>query len=148
VQERDLFGFFANAVAAIDSCCFAVYHIGRLARPNLFRLAARKVSVAATEAAVASAFAGSSLDGALTQLVSDAMWQCICNHRNILVHRESPARTLFMSLDSGYVPPPARWTKYGDELRPPLVEQPRIWLGHVIDKLVEATDELVRPAFP
>lgn len=30
-QERDLFGFFANVLSTIESCCYAIYHVARIA---------------------------------------------------------------------------------------------------------------------
>jgi hypothetical protein len=30
LKERAIFGFFANAISAVESCCFANYHLGRM----------------------------------------------------------------------------------------------------------------------
>jgi hypothetical protein len=67
-EERELFGFFANAVAAIESCCFAIYHVGLMAQPPFFAKPPDEVTLKATATAVANAFPGTRL--AASSLIS------------------------------------------------------------------------------
>ena len=89
-QERDLLGFFANTVSTVESCCFAVYHVGVMTKSPFFGKPAEEVNVKATASALSSAFSGSALDQVLTGLKHDPTWRRSKNIRNILVHRESP----------------------------------------------------------
>lgn len=55
-QERALFGFFANAMSTVGSCCLGVYHIGRMTYPSAFTANERSVTVESTENAIAAVF--------------------------------------------------------------------------------------------
>ncbi len=142
-QERDLFGFFAQAVSAVESCCFAGYHIGRLANSSEFRLPPEKVTVQATAGAFSSAFPRGSLDVALASLTASADWKDMTHLRNRLIHRESPGRTVFLGSGPGYSAPPGEWTGLGITLEARLVETPRHWLAQEIEELVNATYDFV-----
>lgn len=146
-QERDLLGFFANTVSAVESCCFAVYHLGVMTKSPFFGKPAEEVNVKATAAALSTAFSGSALDTVLSGLKHDATWRRINNIRNILVHRESPGRTVFVGTGS-YQSPPAQWTVHGVALDESLVRPNREWLGQTVIQLVRATDDFVRSQFP
>ncbi len=142
-QERDLFGFFAQAVSAVESCCFATYHIGRLARPTHFGLPPESVTARASAVAFSSAFPSTPLDVALASLTASAEWKRMRDIRNMLIHRESPGRTVFLGSGPGYTPRPAEWTGLGTTLDAPLVELPRQWLAQETQELVDATHDFV-----
>jgi hypothetical protein len=74
-EDRELFGFFANAVAAIESCCFAIYHVGLMAQPPFFAKPPDEVTLKATATAVANAFPGKRLAAVLAHLNGDAAWR-------------------------------------------------------------------------
>jgi hypothetical protein len=143
-QERALFGFFANAMSAIESCCFTIYNLGRMRQPTLFTVSDRDVNVGVTADAVATAFPGTPLVAELSALRVDGNWLSLKNIRNTLVHRESPGITIFMSLAGAPPPPPAEWTGRGVVLEPALVDNPRAWLGGAITRLVGVTLAFVR----
>ena len=113
-EERELFGFFANAVAAIESCCFAIYHVGLMAQPPFFAKPPDEVTLKATATAVANAFPGTRLAAVLAHLNGDAAWREVKQIRNIFMHQaSSPGRTVYVSLGAGaagYEVPPAEWT--------------------------------------
>jgi len=154
-QERALFGFFTNAVATIDSCCFAIYHMGLMAQPRFFGKSDDEVTVKATATAVRNAFPATRLDEVLAALKSDKAWSDLRDMRNILVHRESPARTIFARVVVGgaagttdHVAPPAEWTGRGIALDRSLVEPRRVWLGQTIERFIGATDDFVSRELP
>jgi hypothetical protein len=110
-EERELFGFFANAVAAIESCCFAIYHVGLMAQPPFFAKPPDEVTLKATATAVANAFPGTRLAAVLAHLNGDAAWREVKQIRNIFMQQaSSPGRTVYVSLGAvaaGYEVPPA-----------------------------------------
>lgn len=138
-QQRALFGFFANAMSAVESCCFAVYHICKMKEPELFAADDRAVTVSSTAQAVQASFPGTGLDSELTRLVRDAAWIELGRIRNMLVHRVSPGTTIHMSTAGAPPPPPAEWTGLGIALEPSLVSKRRAWLTDEIIRLVETT---------
>jgi hypothetical protein len=152
-QERDLFGFFANAVAAVESCCFAIYHLGLMAQPRFFTKLSDEVDWKDTTTSVADAFGGSRLDQVLARLRGDAAWRDIRDVRNMLVHRaSSPGRTVYAAtaeaVAAGYVVPPAEWTGLGIALDRSLVEPHRVWLGQTVERLIGATDDFMSRELP
>lgn len=136
LKERALFGFFANAMSAVESCCFAIYHLGKMKEPNLFTASDRNVNIGVTADAVATAFPGTPLTAELSTLRVDGNWLCLREIRNTLVHRESPGITIFASTVGAPPPPPAEWTGRGVVLHPALVDDNRAWLGTAITRLV------------
>jgi hypothetical protein len=138
-QERDVFGFYANVLSTVESCSYAIYHLARVAGVSGFDRKPREVTVWATATAVATSLPGSPLDVALHGLISSSAWDDLREVRNILLHRESPARTIYMGTDGATVPP-AEWTALGLALDATLVEVPRAWLGTTTQQLVEAAE--------
>jgi hypothetical protein len=151
-EESALFGFFANAVAAVESCCFAVYHMGLMAQPPFFSKPPDEVNVKATATAVANGFPGSLLAGVLARLNGDAAWREVKKIRNIFMHQaSSPGRTVYVTagrVAADYVPRPTEWTGLGIPLDRSLVEPHRVWLGQTIERLIGATDDFVSKELP
>jgi len=147
VQERALFGFFANAMSAVESCCFAIYHLGRMKVPTQFGLPDDKITVGTATVATRTWMPHTQLDAELSKLRGDSTWLSIKGLRNTLVHRESPGITIYVGMAGGAPPRPAEWTGRGVSLEPLLVEGPRAWLGDVIGNLVRATLDFVRNNF-
>lgn len=152
-QERDLFGFFANAVATVESCCFAIYHMGLMAQPPFFATPPDEITVKVTAGAFANAFPGSRLADVLARLNGDAAWREVKKVRNIFMHQaSSPGRTVYIALAeavaAGYVVPPAEWTGLGIALDRSLVEPHRVWLGQTVERLIGATDDFVSGELP
>jgi hypothetical protein len=117
-----------------------------MTKSPFFSKPAEEVNVKATASALSSGFPGSALDQVLAGLKHDETWWKIKNIRNILVHRESPGRTVFMGSGS-YQSPPAQWTIHGVAIDESLVSPNRRWLGQIVNELVDATDHFVRTQF-
>lgn len=148
VQERDLFGFFANVVATMDSACFSLYHMGMIAKSPCFTRPPEEVTIRATTSAISAGFPGTAVDRFLTALTADSMWMKVKARRNILLHRESPGRTFFVGAGAGVPAAHAAWTTYGDALDASLVEPYRSWLGAAVGRLAAAILEWVQAVFP
>jgi hypothetical protein len=145
--ERALFGFFANAMSTVESCCFAIYQMARMKNPAAFNAEERSVKVESTADAVAAAFPGTTLASDLAQLVQDPIWARVKYIRNTLVHRESPGITIYINTVGAPPAPPAEWTGRGVVLEPALVNDPMSWLGREITTLVGATLGWVKSNF-
>lgn len=147
-EECELFSFFANMVATVESCCFGIYHLGVIANKRHFSLPADGVTVRATATAILGALPSSPMATALSKLTADPAWRKSNLIRNILVHRESPGRTIFLSTGGSAPLPPAKWTSHNYALDSSLVSPDRSWLGATIQELVEAAEALVIAALP
>ena len=146
LQERALFGFFANAMSAVESCCFTIYHLGQMRQPTFFALPDDRVTVSVTSDAFALAFPGTQVDVELSALKVAPDWLNIKSIRNTLVHRESPGITIFAG--AGTMPVrPAEWTGREVVLEPSLVDIPRAWLGTAVARLVGTTLDFVKTNF-
>ena len=121
--ERSLFGFFVNATSAVECCCFAIYHLGRMVLPSSFNAPEHGINVNTTATAVKMALPCTPLDRALSALLRDPNWRSVRSARNMLVHSASPRK----------------WTGRGIVLEPALVTGPRTWLGQAVTGLVDAT---------
>jgi hypothetical protein len=102
-QDSALFGFFAAAVAVIDSVSYAAYAAGALARPGDFPYVResmqRRINLDSTIAALKQKGQHSTLGFALEETAGSAEFRRICDIRNVLVHRSVPLRDL--ELDPG-----------------------------------------------
>lgn len=146
-QERQLLSFFVNAQSAIESCCFGIYHIGRL-KNAAFNRSEDEVTPAAARSEFEDEYPGSKLASELAKLVRDAMWKDIKRIRVILFHRMHPGTTIYLSLSGSATPPrPAEWTGRGVVLEPSLVNGPRAWLATEVSTLVAATLDFVKTNF-
>lgn len=146
-QERALMGFFVNAQSTIESCCFGIYHIGRMRNPSAFSRDERFVNPSTVYTDFTAAYPTTSLTAELGNLRNDATWVHIKRIRSILFHRMHPGRTIFMSTVGSPPPPPDEWTGLGIVLEPALVTDPRTWLATAVSRLVRATLEFVETYF-
>lgn len=100
-EENTLFGFFTSGVSCLDAFCYATYAVGHAHRPIDFPMTSskdlRSIGIERTTGAVERRFPGSSLALALRSLVGDDMFKQWIVIRNVLVHRLSPGRTIFLS---------------------------------------------------
>ncbi len=146
-QERSLLGFFVNAQSAVESCCFAVYHIACMRNPGAFLLEEHHVNPNSAQHAIAPEYPGSTLAAELTNLAGDTTWKQIKHIRRVLFHRMHPPTTFFIATLGAPPPRPAEWTGRGVVLEPALVIDRRGWLGAAISGLVGATLDFVKTQF-
>jgi hypothetical protein len=147
LQERALFGFFGNAMSAVECCSFTIYHLGRMRCPTRFAASDRKVDVSLTAAEMAKVFPGTPLGAELSALNADRTWLRLKEIRHTLVHRESPGITIFNGAAGAAPARPAEWTGHGVVLEPALVDDPRTWLGVAVTRLVITTLAFVSANF-
>ena len=110
-QELSLFGFFANAVAALDGLAYGLHAIGAMAAAASFPLDAktlRAITVRSVAKAYVDGFRDERLGSTLTSMASDAVFVELAEIRNSLSHRSASNRKI--TLASGKVPPaPPHW---------------------------------------
>lgn len=158
VQERELFNFFVNGLATMESLCFGLFAIGfMLALPD-FPIATPKdlqrITPESTAKAYASAFPGEKITDALGQLTGDQSFIKWKEVRNVLAHRSAPrrahSRTIAVSIPSGDAPatvntpsdPPPTWLN-GVLIDVNTTSARRAWLADVTHKILEAAATFV-----
>jgi len=145
VQERELFGFFVNGLAAIESLCYALYAIGSLLRPELFARPPRAINLKSTLTALRGAFPENTIGAILEGVAEDARYREWKTLRDILAHRVAPTREFFVHIGRE-AQPPAQWRVSHDArllLDGDTTSSRLHWLTTTLNGLLKATAELV-----
>jgi hypothetical protein len=148
-QERDLFGFFVNGLAAIESLYYAVFAIGSMLEPVNFNVDTpqdlRSINPESTNSQFKKVFPEESFNTILSRVTSSPEFRAWKEVRNILAHREAPGRTIFLS-NSGSSPA-ALW-KVGIPLDANTTASRRKWLAETLGLLIKETDIFTSNRFP
>ena len=92
--EEVLFGFFTNAVATIDSFCFALYAMASMLQPMNFPAATdqerQRINGRSTELAFGKFFGATSIAKLLPHIRGSGEYRQLATIRNVLAHRASP----------------------------------------------------------
>lgn len=155
VQQRELFEFFENGHAAIESCCYLAYLLGARAEPTRFPLASeedrRAITLGRTASLLVEILPRAALTLRLQSLKEDGgylEWKAI---RNVLAHRLAPGRIIGLEFnlpDGRVVPaPPTEWNGLPNTIRLVIDETTtstrRAWLARTIAELLGASAEFV-----
>ena len=139
-EDRDLYGFFCNGYSVLEATFYAVFCIGSLFSPVCFPMASdadrRRIRLDSTREAVAKAFPGDALQNALGTVALDAGYKDWRDIRNVLSHRASPGRSIFLS-NAPDVNPPDTWLLKGLPLDPTMVATKRAELVRLLTPLTE-----------
>jgi len=154
VQERELFNFFVNGLATMESLCFGLFAIGSMLALPDFPIATpkdlRRITPEWTAKAYASAFPGEQITNALGQLIGEQCFIKWNEVRNVLAHRSAPGRAHFrasaVSIPSGDASaavntpsdPPSTWLN-GIPIDANTTSVRRAWLADTARELLEAT---------
>lgn len=141
VQERELFNFFVNGLATIESLCYGLYTLGAIVDGASFPMQKPyAITPQSTRKKFAARFPGEAVAGALARLVDDPQFIAWNNIRNVLAHRSAPGRTIFASVGSVPTDPtPAEWKGMNMVLDPQALAARREWLAATIrDLLIDA----------
>lgn len=158
VQERELFNFFVNGLATMESFCFGLFAIGSMVALPDFPIATPKdeqrITPESTAKAYASAFPGEKITDALMKLIRDQSFIKWKEVRNVLAHRSAPqrahSRTIAVSIPSGDastpvntpIDPPPTWLN-GISIDVNTTSARRAWLAGVIHEILEAAATFV-----
>ena len=108
-QERALFDFFSNGFSAFEAAFYGMFVIGAFIDPANFPLATPKdqqrVSPSQSAEAYRRAFPTDPILDVHTALFADPAYQRLREMRNVLTHRTSPGRRIFVSVGSDDSPP-------------------------------------------
>jgi hypothetical protein len=111
-QEEHLFALFSNGFSAFEAYFYGMFAIGAFLRPADFPLAIAKeqqsVSPTTAGAAYRRFFAGDPVINAFDAVFQDGAYREFREVRNILTHRTSPGRQIFVGIGSDEELP-ARW---------------------------------------
>jgi len=150
-QDADLFGFFVNGLAALESLSYCLFALGSRLRLEDFQFTTdkdiRKVGLSWAASVFAKAYPRDPLSAALKRILAMPNYDEWSNIRNVLAHRVTPGRTLYMrtiSRDNNPTPaPPDEWRV--SDLRIPLTDQTtasrRFWpVSSLADVLTNSDD--------
>lgn len=148
IQERELFAFFINGLATIESFCYGLFSIGSIVDSVAFPVATPKdlklINVERTGVEFKKTFPGKGVTMALERLIDSneyAKWKEI---RNILAHRSAPGRIIYLS--SGSPAAAAQW-KIGIPLDETTTKSRREWLAKTLGVLLQDTDDFTKEVF-
>lgn len=101
IQERELFDFFMNGLAAIESFCYGLFVIASIVDAQNFPIRTpadmRSINPENTARQFATAFPAELITTALQQMLNEQNFKDWKEIRNILVHRAAPGRTILLS---------------------------------------------------
>jgi hypothetical protein len=146
ILQRELFGFFVNGLAALESCCYSLFIIGVLLNPHDFpRLTPQvmqSITPDKTTKQFKQAFSNASVTTALDKLITTQEFKEWKRIRNIIAHRLLPATTEYVSNDP--VSPKLLAVTWLDNiiLDTKTTTVRRAWLAGILSELLDATDKL------
>jgi hypothetical protein len=153
IQERELFSFFVNGLATIESFCFAIYAIGSLVEPSAFSMSTerkrRNINPENTVRKFKKRYPNEQVTKELQKLVESDEFECWKEIRNVLAHRLSPGREVSVNLSfgGGNFQKSVTWNKVIsiDENTTKIRRQ---WLANTLNRLLLAAKNFVFMQFP
>jgi hypothetical protein len=160
VQNEELFSFFVNGYATIESFSYALFAMGGLLRPADFSMCIpdqlRAITPSLTRKKYATHFLDTAVEQALSALLDDPTYKEWGYIRNVLAHRTAPSRQYFMSITEGLQgdstppddPDPVWQISGGLPLNEHTTSEKRAWLVRHLTDCVHATVSFVNAQFP
>ena len=145
-QEFDLFDFFSNGFSVFEASFYAAYSVGAFQAPATFSLETekdqQKISPAYTVAAYKREFGQDALTKTLSEIIvrpNFLKWKEI---RNVLTHRASPGRKIYVSIGRDFVPA-AEWKLANISLDEQMVPAFEASMNELLQELFLAFDDFV-----
>ena len=142
-QERDLFGFFVDGLAAIECLTFSLFAISMFAEPDEFVVRnghdLRTIKPKSVSAKLAKVFPDEEISALTRRVVAGPEFKEWSDARNILAHRVAPARLLSKS---AWITEEATEEGFQDRtisISNSSVMQKRQWIEETVGKLLGAT---------
>jgi len=136
LQETSLFIFFASALSVVETFCFAVNAIGAMVDPASFDVSnPEAVTPHQVQSRFIAAYGGESLTALLTSLLTDPKYKSLRKLRNVLSHRQAPARNVYVGGEDDGI---TRWGISNLEITLNLTADYQHWLTTTIKSLVDA----------
>jgi hypothetical protein len=110
-EDQLLYGFFTNALSAIESFCFAAYFLGTALKKSDFEPEPKlwRTNPERTLCCYRNLYSNSPFTKALRRCIWSEQYASIRAIRNMLSHRFSPGRIISASTRPGFVDPPDLW---------------------------------------
>jgi hypothetical protein len=147
-QERYLFEFFVNALAAIESHFYGLFAIGAILKATAFPFTTDKqqqaVSPSSTQRMYAAHFIGDAINGVIGFILGDTDYSELKVVRNVLAHRTAPGRTVYASAAT---PPPPKWKLVGMVIDDTTLVGRRANVARVLTTLITASATFVEAQF-
>jgi len=148
IQERELFAFFVNGLATIESFCYGLFAIASMVNQIDFPIATQKdlklINPEKTTTQFKKAFAGKGITDALAQLIDSQDYGDWKDIRNVLAHRSAPGRIFYAST---HPPTQAALWKIGIQLDDRTTESRREWLAKTLSTLLQDADSFTKEIF-
>jgi hypothetical protein len=146
-QERDLYGFFVNGQSAIECLCYGLHAIASILKPTDFSVSRpedlRAIKWHKTAKKFATFFPGEDLTGSLDRLLKSGDFTKWQEHRNILAHRATPGRGIYLGGPRNGV---MEWSNI--ELDKNTTATRRYWLSETVGDLLLSADTFTARHFP
>jgi hypothetical protein len=151
-EDQMLSELFSNGLSALESFCFCLYFAGAFtSQRSHFPLITKPREIALKKAATAFqlAFPSAALSTELANLQSDSRFVEWSDIRNVLAHRVSPGRIVYIS--NWQKPDSPSWTLPAPLSHIPLdtqAAQARLdWLTDILNRLVGTADQFTKTYF-
>jgi hypothetical protein len=139
-QEKSLFGFFVNGLAALESFGYSLFAIGSMIKPVEFPLAnPRMITIAETIQKFVKGFPSEGISAAMNTLNGDADYVIWKELRNIMAHRAAPPRRFHL----GGTTDGLTILEQGIEINNTTTSIRRAWLAATVERLLTETESLV-----
>ena len=142
----DLFGFFSSAFSVFEAFFFGMFAVGAIMSPATFPFAIpadrQRVTVGSTTAAFKRTWPEDPVVEAFELLVQDALYRGLRDARNVLTHRVSPGRTLYVSL-SDDEPLSGEWKLLKDTLDERTTRSRREGVSRLLGALMCASQQFL-----
>ena len=139
-QERALFGFFTNALSALEAAFYGIYAIGGLVKPGCFPFTSAKeqqaVNPASTRTIYDKVFPSDPIISVFDRVLKDGAYQELKQIRNILAHRSAPGRQIYLQLGNSE-PIPEEWKLLNIPLDDKLTAIRRAALAQLLAELLQ-----------
>jgi hypothetical protein len=152
-QENSLFTFYFAGLSTIECLCYALYFVGTRANPAAFPITVsrRDVVPSFVAQAFATAFAATTVAGALDAMIRSDDWTTWNAVRNALGHRGAFGRTFYRG--GGPVSGvdwnlPVSSVNVAVELEPATLLSRRQWLAARVSELVASGHALAQSEIP
>lgn len=142
-QERDLFGFFVTGLSAIECACYGLFAVGSMLYPNEFPFTTdtdrRKVSPVSTLKKYRKVSTTEGLVQVLQRITNERQYRNWMYARNILAHRSSPGRKIYLTVGGPAETHTTEWELQGIPIDSTATASRRKWLANSLrDLLTEA----------
>lgn len=143
LQEKALFNHFSSCFSVFESAFYGIYAIGSIIRPDFFPIESQsdqqKISIKSTQRAFENAFPSDPIINAFTELLEDSEFKKWREIRNILTHRTTPGRKIYVSLGNDDAPP-TEWKLNNSPFDESIVELTENGMNRNLTHLLQAVE--------